>query len=238
MAKLTTTYYELKELGACQDGLDTLWGWIEQNRSCVPGLGKDFTPGDPGCCKKCAATPLTPADILESNGREHLIWAVDHVRAWGKAYASWLDTLPIGADRGVEAWAKVVSAPKPLAKDLKGGDRIMFLGIERGVAGVYSKIGQITLNRVRGYTERFDLETLDAIGFTLIEPKREPRRLKAEQILVKENVGTKWRGTQGFSAVAEVRDCGYGVLRLEFIKTNEPAYVTSNTVAVWEEVIE
>lgn len=227
--QLTTTYNELEKLGACTDGLKMLLGWV-----C-----KEVEAGRKPCGIVKKTISLTPADILESNGREHLIWAVDHVRAWGKAYASWVDTLPIGADRGVEAWAKAVSAPKPLAKDLKGGDRIMFLGIERGVAGAFyeelSKIGQITLNRVRGYTERFDLETLDAIGFTLIEPKREPRRLKAEQILVKENVGTKWRGHEATWEVVRC-DKGFG---LRCIATGLRLFLNSTSVAlIFTEVIE
>ena len=220
MAKLTTTYNELKELGACQYGLDKLLEWCKKHPDNNGGYGQ---------------VRLTPADILESNGREHLIWAVDHVRAWGKAYASWLDTLPIGADRGVEAWAKVVSAPKPLAKDLKGGDRVRVGGAELVVHSIFTNYSSFVYG---GGFEDLYHDTLDAIGFTLIEPKREPRRLKAEQILVPENVGTKWR--KG-GAVAEVQRHQIDCSSVGFWRVDEARWCNAfNNVIVgeWEEVIE
>ena len=220
MAKLTTTYNELKELGACQDGLDKLLEWCKKHPDNNGGYGQ---------------VRLTPADILESNGRVHLIWAIDHVRAWGKAYASWLDTLPIGADRGVEAWAKVVSAPKPLAKDLKGGDRVRVGGAELVVHSIFTS--HISFAHGGGFEHLYH-DTLDAIGFTLIEPKREPRRLKAEQILVPENVGTKWR--KG-GAVAEVQRHQIDCSSVGFWRMDEGRWCNAFDnviIGEWEEVLE
>lgn len=233
MAKLTTTYNELKELGACKEGLEMLWAWL-----CKTNHVRGDDPIDASIMRNQF---ITPADILESNGVGFLNWVLARTPRWESSFYSWG-----GRWEGSFAWAKEVSGrvepTKTLAKDLKGGDKFKINGIDwsRTVQTIShdGRLGTSKENAPHKYLEYLYPETLDAIGFTLIEPKREPRRLKAEQILVKENVGTKWRGTQGFSAVAEVRDCGYGVLRLEFIKTNEPAYVTSNTVAVWEEVIE
>lgn len=225
---LTTTYNELADLGACQDGLDTLLKWIRKIHLCSEYR---FHPAN--------EIPLTPADILESNGRAHLDWAIEHVPGWYESLEKFCRG-NAGA-RPISAWAKSVSAKKVLAKDLKEGDKIRVAGVvKKVVVNSYDAptFGFVQDGDLGGYREFFRAETLDAIGFTLIEPKREPRRLKAEQILVPENVGTKWR--KG-GAVAEVQRHQIDCSSVGFWRMDEGRWCNAFDnviIGEWEEVLE
>lgn len=126
------------------------------------------------------------------------------------------------------------------AKDLKEGDRIR-VGNEAHtvIRQDDPKMSLVAIETDDGtcFSSIWHRQ-LDAIGFTLIKPKREPRRLKAEQILVPENVGTKWR--KG-GAVAEVQRHQIDCSSVGFWRVDEARWCNAfNNVIIgeWEEVLE
>lgn len=212
--QITTTYNELEKLGACKEGLATLLEWCKKH------------PENNGSYKQLR---LTPADILESNGLSHLYWATSVVPSWNKSWQAWF----VSAGGGISGWAKEVSQPcekKVLPTELKAAEFRTGGEIKHG-----------------GLVLAFDTWPSGLADGTKVEivvtPKREPRRLKAEQILVAENVGTKWVCLESKQThVYKVEsDMGDGEPRYVLMHENNrrPASVTNYIFSdTWEEVLD
>jgi hypothetical protein len=137
---------------------------------------------------------------------------------------------------GVPEWAKEVSK-KP----------------EPNIGLINAQINSSKIKECRAEGE-IRHKTLVAFGYPLccewpegmrveitVRPKRVPRRLKAEQILVPENVGTKWRHPAVMS-ICEVITAGASTEYGAFITFNRPeggVLVSAPVISgLWEEVLE
>lgn len=90
--KLLATYNELQKLGAPQNELDILLPWLRWKHA---GSMNYFQE------------PITPVDILESNGIDFLSWVTSHIDEWWEAWERRSTPLPL-------EWARSMATGKAL----------------------------------------------------------------------------------------------------------------------------